>query len=121
MEPNDEYSQKLKALHEAQAQSDLYLDLDGFLKKYEEKLNRLYNQAQKEYSRLKKSGITDKALNNALRRIVLLQYQQLAQRDLRIEMLQRSTEAQKALKAANEDLIALLERLNQEDASDENQ
>ena len=114
MESNDEYSQKLKALHEAQAKSDLYLDLDGFLKKYEEKLNRLYNQAQKEYSRLKKSGITDNALNNALRRIVLLQYQQLAQRDFRIEMLQRSTEAQKALKVASEDYIALLEKLDQE-------
>ena len=117
MEPNDEYSQKLTTLHKAQAQSELYLDLDSFLKKYEEKLNRLYNQAQKEYSRLKKSGITDKALNNALRRIVLLQYQQLAQRDLRIEMLKRSTEAQKALKTANEDFIALLEQLDQEDNS----
>ena len=118
MEPNDEYSQKLTTLHEAQAQSELYLDLDNFLKKYEEKLNRLYNQAQKEYSRLKKSGITDKALNNALRLVVQLQYLQLAQHDFRIEMLQRSTEAQKALKTANEDLIALLERLNQEDASE---
>ena len=118
MEPNDEYSQKLTILHKAQAQSELYLDLDSFLKKYEEKLNRLYNQAQKEYSRLKKSGITDKALNNTLRRVVQLQYLQLAQRDFRIEMLLRSTETQKALKAANEDLIALLERLNQKDASE---
>ena len=119
MEPNDEYSQKLTTLHEAQAQSELYLDLDSFLKKYEEKLNRLYNQAQKEYSRLKKSGITDKALNNALRRVVLLQYQQIAQRDFRIEMLQRSTEAQKALKAATEDYIAFLEHLDKEDTSGE--
>jgi hypothetical protein len=32
-------------------------------------------------------------------------------------MLKRSTEAQKALKTANEDFIALLEQLDQEDNS----
>ena len=114
---DEEYSRRFKAFYKAQGQSDLYMDVENFLKKYEDRLERQYNQATKDYERLKKRvDPNSKTLTMALKKIIRLQNQQLAQRDFRIEMLERLNEALQTLNALEKDIIEFTEQLDKEES-----
>ena len=113
---DEEYSRRFKAFYKAQGQSDLYMDVENFLKKYEDRLERQYNQATKDYERLKKRvDPNSKTLTMALKKIIRLQNQQLAQRDFRIEMLERLNEALQTLNALEKDIIEFTEQLDKKE------
>ncbi len=114
---DEEYSRRFKAFYKAQGQSDLYMDVENFLKKYEDRLERQYNQATKDYERLKKRVDSNtKTLTMALKKIIRLQNQQLAQRDFRIEMLERLNGALQTLNALEKDIIEFTEQLDKEES-----
>ncbi len=114
---DEEYSRRFKAFYKAQGQSDLYMDVENFLKKYEDRLERQYNQATKDYERLKKRvDPNSKTLTMALKKIIRLQNQQLAQRDFRIEMLERLNGALQTLNALEKDIIEFTEQLDKEES-----
>ena len=113
---DEEYSRRFKAFYKAQGQSDLDMDVENFLKKYEDRLERQYNQATKDYERLKKRvDPNSKTLTMALKKIIRLQNQQLAQRDFRIEMLERLNEALQTLNALEKDIIEFTEQLDKKE------
>ena len=105
----DELSNLLRAHGEAQGKADLYAAVGDFLKKYGEKLNRQYNESHKAYKKLEKAGHINDA-QRALSKTVLIQYQELAQRDLSIEILQRQESALRQSMSAKEALIAYFEQ-----------
>ncbi len=116
---DEEYSRRFKAFYKAQGQSDLYMDVENFLKKYEDKLERQYNQATKDYERLKKRVDSNtKTLTMALKKIIRLQNQQLAQRDFRVEMLERLNEALQTLNALEKEIIEFTEQLDKQESVD---
>ena len=115
MSSSEEFKQKLRAFHEAQAQADVYLDVDKFLKKYEERLNRQYTQADRDYARLQKTYAPINAQNAALQKVIRTQHQQLAQRDFRIENLKRANDALKTVRTLEEELIALSAQIDNEE------
>ena len=114
---SDELSNLLRAHGEAQGKADLYAAVGDFLKKYGEKLNRQYNESQKTYKKLEKAGHVKDA-QRALSKAVLLQYQEIAHRDLSIEILQRQESALKQSMSAKEALIAYFEQHDEEKDSD---
>ena len=114
---DEEYSRRFKAFYKAQGQLDLYMDVENFLKKYEDKLERQYNQATKDYERLKKRADSNtKTLTMTLKKIIRLQNQQLAQRDFRVEMLERLNGALQTLNALEKDFIEFTEQLDKEES-----
>ena len=113
---DEEYSRRFVAFYKAQGQLDLYMDVENFLKKYEDRLERQCNQATKDYDRLKKRvDPNSKTLNVFLKKIIRLQNQQLAQRDFRIEMLKRLNEALQTLNALEKDIIEFTEQLDKKE------
>ena len=114
---SDELSNLLRAHGEAQGKADLYAAVGDFLKKYGEKLNRQYNESQKAYKKLEEAGHVKDA-QRALSKAVLLQHQEIAHRDLLIEILQRQESALKQSMSAKEALIAYLEQHDEEKDSD---
>ena len=114
---SDELSTLLRAHGEAQGKADLYAAVKDLLRKYGEKLNRQYNESNKAYKSLERAGRINDA-QRVLNQTILLQYQEIAHRDLLIEILQRQEAALKQSMSAKEALIAYLEQHGEEESSD---
>lgn len=114
---SDELSTLLRAHGEAPGKAELYTAVSDLLKKYGEKLNRQYNESDKAYKRLEKAGRIKDA-QRVLNQTVQIQYQELAHRDLLIEILQRQGAALKQSMSAKEALVAYFEQHSKEESSD---
>jgi len=121
MTPKEQFQNKIVDLDKATALSNLYMDVCDMLEKYEAKLTRQYNDADKTYKRLKKSGASTYKVTEALKNLVVLKHQILIEKDLRIEMLQRYRAALEENKKVKDDLISFCNQLDAEDTEDAKQ
>ena len=97
--------------------ADLYAAVKDLLRKYGEKLNRQYNESNKAYKKQEKAGRINDA-QRFLNQTILLQHQEIAHKDLLIEILQRQEAALKQSMSAKEALIAYFEQHGEEEFSD---
>ena len=100
MPTGEELKEKVDALIDARAKDLAYQDVINLLEKYDKKILRQINELDRKYEKMEKSGIKNNNYYNTSYHLTILRHQILHIKDFRIEILKRSLEISKALKAA---------------------
>ncbi len=106
-----ELFEKLKIYHDALAYANVYQDLNSLLAKYEEKINRLLNQAKRRCETLEKNNSSASTRSRALEEETVLLIQSSYTQKIRIEILQRANAALEKLKSAKLDYIEAFKQI----------